>query len=266
VGRVVGFLYRVSFFEFPPAIIPTNMSSNPSSPKQIPSPTSATPSSLAALLAESYHEVESLRRELAATRKRADKAERLASSLQALQAAISPTSTTSESPQNGSATTSLPESATRILMDFEDRALRAEVARDEAEARKRVLMDTWTQLESYLAAVSEAAADARAGYGRIVFEGGGQLVLGQIPTLSGAGMPPPPRQRVSSGRTGVLGTPVFPPMTLPPHPHPTSGIAATGSRRPRSPSMDGYHQPPSKKSRGDSGYLGDTVSFYINYY
>jgi hypothetical protein len=234
-----------------------------------PPPKSPTPSSLATLLAESYQEVESLRRELSVVRKRAEKAERLASSLQALQAAISPTTPSSEPTPNGSANTNpptpFPESATRILMDFEDRAVRAEVARDEAEARKRLLMDTWAQLESYLAAVSEAAADARAGYGRIVFEGGGQLVLGQIPTLPGGAMPPPSaRHRVPAGRAGILGTPVFPSVTLPPHPHSTPGVAATGNRRPRSPSMDGYHQPPNKKSRGDdrSGYLGDAVRYF----
>jgi hypothetical protein len=250
-----------------PQLVPDSTITSPPI-KSIPSPSTANtpPSSLAALLAESYQEVESLRRELAVVRKRAEKAERLASSLQALQSATTPTSATSESTPNGTATanppTPFPESATRILMDFEDRAVRAEVARDESEARKRVLMDTWTQLESYLAAISEAAADARAGYGRIVLEGGGQLVLGQIPTLPGAAMPPPAiRHRVPSGRAGVLGTPVFPSMSLPPHSHPTPGATAAGSRRPRSPSMDGYHQPPSKKSRGDdrSGYLGDAV-------
>ena len=214
-------------------------------------PSNAPPSSLAALLAESYQEVESLRRELVQVKKRAEKAERLASSLQALQ-------TVSNSP-NGTQTP-FPESATRILMEFEDRAVRAEVARDEAEARKRVLMDTWTQLESYLTAISDAAADARAGYGRIVFEGGGQLVLGQIPTLPGVAagtMPPPPvKQRVpSSGASGILGTPVFAPASLS-HMQPSP---AAGSRRQRSPSMDGYHQPPPKKSRGDDRYLGDAV-------
>jgi len=196
-----------------------------------PPPPPPPPSALAALLAESYQEVESLRRELALVRKRADKAECLASSLQALHSATSPTAATSSPPPNGTAT--FPESATRILMDFEDRAVRAESARDEAEARKRVLIDTWAQLESYLLAVSDAAADARAGYARIVSDGGPQLVLPQIPTLSG---PHTIRNRVS---TGKAGTPVYPYMTHP------------GSRRPRSPSMDGYHQPPNKKSRGD---------------
>lgn len=187
------------------------------------------PSSLAALLTESYHDSENLRRELAQLRKRAEKAERLAASLQALHSESSP-------PNNSSTSTPFPESATRILMDFEDRAVRAEVARDEAEARKRVLMDTWSQLESYLAAISDATADARAGYSRIVSEGGGQLVLRPIPTLS----------RPTAPRAGILGTPVFPPA------------APNNNRRPRSPSIDTIDAyPPSKKSRADVYHYPD---------
>lgn len=180
----------------------------------IPSPATLAntpPSSLAALLADSYHELESLRRELAIVRKRAEKAERLSSSLQALSADSNP---------NQDSNPPFPDSATRILMDFEDRAVRAELARDEAEARKRILMDTWSQLDSYLAAISGAAADARAGYSRVVSEGGGHLVLAQIPTL--------PTRRVPSSYS---------------HPHPVS----TGTRRARTPSIDGYQQQPTTK-------------------
>lgn len=185
----------------------------------IPSPATLAntpPSSLAALLADSYHELESLRRELAIVRKRAEKAERLSSSLQALSADSNP---------NQDSNPPFPDSATRILMDFEDRAVRAELARDEAEARKRILMDTWSQLDSYLAAISGAAADARAGYSRVVSEGGGHLVLAQIPTL--------PTRRVPSSYS---------------HPHPVS----TGTRRARTPSIDGYQQqPPTKRPRAE---------------
>ena len=134
-------------------------------------------------------------------------------------------------------------------MEFEERATRAEQARDDAEARKRVLTDTWAQLDSYLVAVSDAAADARAGYSRIVSEGGGQLVVTQIPTMTTR------RLHRVSGRT-----PVLPVMTLPP---PNPHVPATGTRRQRTPSMDSYQQqPPSKKARGD-GYIGESVRSYL---
>jgi hypothetical protein len=247
-----------------------------------PAMPSTPPSSLAALLAESYQELESLRHEISSLRKRVEKAERLSSSLQALVSESNPNQNATNTSDPASTSTSttnppFPESATRILMDFEDRAVRAELARDEAEARKRVLMDTWSQLDSYLIAVSEAAADARSGYGRIVSEGGGQLVLAQIPTLPGSTSGK--HQSRVSGRTPVIST-----MTLPsnpysyPHSHPSprphtqlqpnqnqnQHAVVIGNRRPRTPSMDGYQQqPPTKRPRGEdrdrSGYVGESV-------
>ena len=237
---------------------------------QSPNADSMQPSSLAALLAESYQELESIRKELTATKKQAERAERLSSSLQALyssvpdQQQIDPSEQTLSS-SSPSPNAPFPESATRILMDFEDRAVRAEIARDEAEARKRVLMDTWSQLDSYLLALSEAAADARAGYGRIVSEGGGQLVLAQIPTLPGGATPKHHRR-----------TPIVPAITLPANPYTYPQPQHAGTRRPRTPSMDGYQQPPSKRSRGEdrdrdrdrdrSAYIGESVCRATRYF
>jgi hypothetical protein len=140
---------------------PSNVTkSDPRSPPTAnlyPAVSSTSASSLAALLTESYQEIDFLRREISIFRARAGKAECLTSSLRALSTAISSDGRSSADIHR----TPLPESAVVILMEFEDRAVRAEAERDRAEARYRTLVDTWTTLKSYLAAVSDAAADHR---------------------------------------------------------------------------------------------------------
>lgn len=87
---------------------------------------------LATLLADSYKDIDTLRRELVLVRKRADKAE-------------------------------------RMLLNFQTiRASRAERARDEAEARRRAVHDNWLALERYLSSVDVRTHDARSHFGRML--------------------------------------------------------------------------------------------------
>ncbi|KAG6911783.1 hypothetical protein DXG01_000029 [Tephrocybe rancida] len=184
------------------------------------SPPNTTPAGLAKLLADAYADVDTLRRELAATKKRAEAAERLNSALQVLR--------DHDKPQ---------DAAVDILKQWEQRAHIAEQSRDDADAKRAVIEASWSQLTQYLAQLEAAALDARAGFARVVENGGPIVALGQVPTLGGS------RHR---GRVYPQpGSQSFPSLPLPPHP-PT-----TGSRRPRTPSIDGYAHPPTKKARGD---------------
>ena len=207
---------------------------------------------LAHLLTASYRESDALRKDLAATRKRLDKAERLLASYSAASASGSPPS------NNGSATLSIPEAAQRAILECEARADRAEHARDEADARRRVLSDAWEELNRYLHVVELRAADARAGFARLVAEGGGQLVLAPVPLpgyLAQPPIPPSPAimlapQRSHRHSSSLQSSHGIPP--LPPPPHPTARV------RPRSGSFDESSypagQPPAKRSRSERDY------------
>ncbi|KAG6850326.1 hypothetical protein H0H93_014901 [Arthromyces matolae] len=175
------------------------------------SPTT-TPAGLAKLLADAYADADSLRRELVLAKKRADHADRLASSMSALR--------------------QLPDqdAAIDILKQWEQRALAAEQAREEAEIKRKAIESSWIQLNSFFSQLDIASQDARAGFSR-VFDNGGPLVAPGIPNLG-------PR-----GRTFPL-------------PHSTT---TTGSRRPRTPSIDAYAHPPSKKSRNDYDSVSSTA-------
>lgn len=257
----------------PPSLpSPMNPARSPPAPRPAsPSNASPTNSQLASLLSESCREIDSLRRELSATRKRAEKAERLLATF---------TQAASGAPINGTGSPQMvvPEAAARVIQDCEARVERAELARDEAEARKRVLMDTWAQLDKYLGVVELRAADARQGFARIVAEGGGQLVLATIPVAGQPGsfppshsmsqanfnMPPPLNHSRHAAPVGSAPSrhpsmrshgAAFPSsLALPPPPNPN----AQSRVRPRSDSIDGSGyvgnlsgQPPAKKSRSE---------------
>jgi hypothetical protein len=113
-----------------------------------------------------YTENEASKKELTNTRKCVEKAERL---LQAL------TDASSSSPSSGS-------SAKRVIIEYEDRVQRAEIARDEAESRRRAVLENWTQFDRWLQMGDLRNLEAREAFGRIVREGGGQLTLGSIGT------------------------------------------------------------------------------------
>lgn len=225
------------------------------------SPTSGGQSNtqLAEMLHASFREVETLRMELNATKRRAEKSETVLSAIQSASGPGGPTSSQQ----------ALPEAALRVIMECEHRVQVAEQARDEAEVRRRVLMEAWTELDRYLGVIEIRAADARAGYSRIVAEGGGQLVLTNIPLPGQSAGPlnqhntmPPPNhtsrthhQRSQSQRSSIH--PPSPWPSLPPHPTPNPG-GHHGRVRPRSGSLDesGYSvgipgQPPAKRPRGD---------------
>ncbi|KAF8555007.1 hypothetical protein OG21DRAFT_962239 [Imleria badia] len=229
-----------------------------------PPPNGATPQSnaqLAHLLSTSYRESDLLRKDLAATRKRLEKAERLLSSYSS---AASPPNN-----NNGNGPHSVSESAQRVITECEARADRAEHARDEADARRRVLSDAWEELNRYLAVVELRSADARAGFARLVAEGGGQLVLAPVPlpgyfqntvhTPSASSpaimlVPPPANHRSHRHSSSLNSAHGMTPLPPPPPPHPTSRV------RPRSGSIDesSYQlapgQPPAKRSRNDRDY------------
>ncbi|KAJ7624533.1 hypothetical protein FB45DRAFT_84194 [Roridomyces roridus] len=132
---------------------------------------SSTPAQLASLLATALADIESLRAELASTRAKADRAEHL---LGTFRLALPQAPSTDDEP--------LPAATLALIASLDERVANAEAARDDASARLAVLSSSWSQLNSYLAVVEARAADARAGYERIVKEGGGRLVLGSSST------------------------------------------------------------------------------------
>lgn len=103
-------------------------------------------------------------------------------------------------------------------------------------------------MNRYLQLVEARSADARAGFSRIVAEGGGQLVLSDPPIPGqphphnhhnqGLTIMPPPnntRHRGHSYSRSAVHQPSQPWPTLPPPPHGPSRV------RPRSGSMDGSY-------------------------
>ncbi|KAI9460068.1 hypothetical protein HD554DRAFT_1597943 [Boletus coccyginus] len=237
-----------------------SLSPQPPSANPMPSPPpTQSNAQLAHLLTTSYRESDNLRKELAATRKHLDKAERL---LATYASAASP-------PNTNNGAHSISEAAQRVIAECEARADRAEHARDEADARRRVLSDAWEELNRYLGVVELRAADARAGFARLVAEGGGQLVLAPvplpgyfpqtaIPTPAASSpaimlVPPPASHRAHRHSASLNSSHNMPP--LPPFPHQT-----TSRVRPRSGSFDesSYQlapgQPPAKRPRNERDY------------
>ncbi|KAF8815492.1 hypothetical protein BYT27DRAFT_7249155 [Phlegmacium glaucopus] len=220
-------------------------------------------SQLAALLAEAFRDVDSLRRELSVTRKRAERAERL---LQALN--LDPTGSPPSAHPNGDQ--QVQKQTVKLLIDeYEDRLAQAEVAREEAESRRRVAQESWEQVERYLALVESRAKDARIAFTRISEGSVAPLVLPPLPPHIGTEgatyplssssqiMAPPnvPRQhsRQHQSNRQSAAFPVLPPHPIP-NPNPNSSPNA-GTRRPRTPSMDGLYnpaQPPPKRLRSST--------------
>ena len=246
----------------------------PHQPNGISSASSSSPAQLAALLTKSLQEAEALKDELATVRRRAEKAERLLATFQSSQSPSSNASPPGSSQGQPAKSAQLPESARKAILEFENRAERAEQARDEAEARLRLLQESWLELDRFLAQMELRNADARAQFARIVADAGGPLVpVSSIPSQNTVYLPtalqqqqqqqqhiqlpplpavrshPPVRPRVP------MSTQPFPSVTLPPPP------SASSSRvRPRAGSMDAAYNgvltgpgapPPSKRPRND---------------
>ncbi|EDR01503.1 uncharacterized protein LACBIDRAFT_295563 [Laccaria bicolor S238N-H82] len=106
---------------------------------------------LSTLLTETYTENEALKKELTNTRKRVEKAERLLLAL---------TDASSSSPSSES-------SAKRVFIEYEDRVQRAEIARDEAESRRRAVVENWAQFDRWLQMGDLRNQEARESFGRI---------------------------------------------------------------------------------------------------
>ncbi|KII85313.1 hypothetical protein PLICRDRAFT_179039 [Plicaturopsis crispa FD-325 SS-3] len=136
---------------------------------------------LAAMLSTAYTDLETIKNELAGAHRRAEKAERLVAALTA---------------NNHSA-----EESARLAMEAETRVEMADRARDEANGRRRIIMESWAELERYLQVIDIRAADARTNFGRIVQEGGGHLVLSPIPLIPS---PHPPAPSNASFTTTTL--------------------------------------------------------------
>ncbi|KAF9523220.1 hypothetical protein CPB83DRAFT_898959 [Crepidotus variabilis] len=254
-----------------------------------PTPQSATSSSpshtqLAGLLADAYRENESLRKELASARRRAEKSERIVQILNS-DPTPSPATTSGASATNGGGGgASVPhdiqqlqqkhtDTVKRLIDECDEQVRSAQSARDEADTRRRMAQDGWDQLERFLSELELRAKDARSAFSRLSSgsTSPGGFVLPGIPSptallsastpspssaqYTGSAMGPPgavpTRQssRHASNRSGVF--PVLPPH---PNPNPTSTSHTTGTRRPRTPSVDAYAagQPPAKRSRGST--------------
>ncbi|OJA20385.1 hypothetical protein AZE42_06678 [Rhizopogon vesiculosus] len=227
------------------AVIPNHITSPP-----LPSPNgniiNQSNAQLASLLHHSYCDTERLTKELNNTKKRLDRAERLLSDFQAITV-------------NGAPLTA---EARRIVEDADARVAHADRQRDEAEARKRVILESYDELNKYLTAIESRAADARAGFQRTLRDAGGHLVLTPIPAqLQHEHSPfsanpsitvePPPRSYHRAHRyTSSLTSSILPPGPLPPPPS-TRGV------RPRSGSFDdpaylvAPSQPPAKRPRNE---------------
>ena len=246
---------------FPPPGTPPHMDPPEvlDSPRPLPSSPPTSNTQLAALLSDAFRDLDTLRRDLAISKKRADKAERLIQTL---------TSDPTGSPPNGNPQDQQQKHAQtvkRLIEDYEDRIAQAEIAREDAEARRRVAQDNWEQIERYLSLLESRAKDARIAFARASEGSVASLVLPPLPPHIGAGgasYPPSSSSQVmapptvpSRQHSRHQSSRAFP--ALPPHPIPNPDhlSPSAGTRRPRTPSMDGLYnsaQPPPKRSRANT--------------
>ncbi|KAF8148893.1 hypothetical protein B0H34DRAFT_735739, partial [Crassisporium funariophilum] len=172
---------------------------DPRSHIQPPSPPTSN-AQLASLLSEAFREAESLRRELRSTLKRADKAERTVQVLTANpDPAGSPSASTNTngSPQQQQQQQQELERAKhaqamkRLVDEYEERLGQLEMAREEAEGRRRVAQDGWDQLERYLTVLEIRSKDARTAFSRLADGASGSLVLPPVPRDPSSHQQPP---------------------------------------------------------------------------
>lgn len=252
---------------FPPPGTPPHMDPPEvlDSPHILPSSPPTSNTQLAALLSDAFRDIDALRRDLAVAKKRAEKAERLIQTLTA-----DPTAT--GSPPNGNPQDQQQkhaQSVKKVIDDYEDKLAQAEMARDDAEARRRVAQDSWEQIERYLSLIESRSKDSRIAFTRILEGSVASIVLPTLPPHIGAGggslstyppssspqvMAPPtvPSRQHSRHQQSSRAFPALPPHPIP-NPDHLSPSAST--RRPRTPSMDGLYnaaQPPLKRSRANT--------------
>ena len=237
------------------------------SPHLLPSSPPTSNTQLAALLSEAFRDVDSLRRDLTVAKKRAEKAERLIQTLTS-----DPTGSPSAHPNGNPQDQQQKHAQTvkRLIEDYEDRLAQAEMAREEAEARRRVMQESWEQVDRYLALAESRTKDARIAFTRISEGSVAPLVLPLLPPHIGSAggslstYPPssssqvmaPPNVPSRQHSRHQQSSRAFP--SLPPHPIPNLSPNLSpnaGTRRPRTPSMDGLYnsaQPPPKRSRANT--------------
>jgi hypothetical protein len=146
------------------------------SPRPLPSSPPTSNTQLAALLSEAFREIDALKRDLAIAKKRAERAERLVQTLN---------SDPSSSPPNQDQQHA--QTLKRLIEDYEDRLAQAEMAREDAEARRRVAQESWEQTERYISLVESRAKDARIAFARVSEGSLVPLVLPPLPPHIGAG-------------------------------------------------------------------------------
>ncbi|KAL4241446.1 hypothetical protein ABKN59_000014 [Abortiporus biennis] len=200
------------------------------------------PAQLASLLSDALLQVDVLKRELATTKRRADKAERLLAGYQKLSA------TANTSPPNSSTAPQFDEAAARlVILECEARVERAELERDELDARIHRMQEGWNDLNQYLGSLELRSAEVRSSFGHIMSSRGGHLIVvgNDQPMNSTLAQHQHTRSHSSSQASHQ-----FP--TLPP-PLPTQSRV-----RPRAGSLDGSAYaaipggpPPSKRLRSD---------------
>ncbi|KAF7316931.1 hypothetical protein HMN09_00427300 [Mycena chlorophos] len=154
-----------------------------------------TPASLAALLATALTDVDALREEVAVTRQRADRAERLLKTFGLVSASMTEQQQEADTKPttNGTDPTPLPPATVALLTSLEERTTAAERERDQLSMRLATLTSNWNQLEGYLNAVDTSVREARRGYSRVVGDEGDHTV--------NHALPPMPFQRNDSKRT-----------------------------------------------------------------
>lgn len=233
------------------------------SPHIVPSSPPTSNTQLAALLSDTFREIDSVRRDLAIAKKRAEKAERLIQTLTS-DSAGSPSTHPNGNPQDQQQKHA--QTLKRLFEEYEDKLAQAEMAREESEARRRVTQESWEQVERYFALVDSRSKDARIAFTRFLEGSVASLALPPLPPHIGTGggslsiyppssMAPPnvPSRQHSRHQQSSRAFPALPPHPIP---NPSPNLSPnTGTRRPRTPSMDGLYnatQPPPKRSRANT--------------
>lgn len=140
--------------------------------------TTESPAQLAILLTSTLVENESLKRQLDAYKRKADRAERLNIDLTRLNNAKA--QNTTGSPANS-------DDIQLLILECQERVERAEIKRDELEARIVRMQDAWIEYDRLQQSLDAKEHDARIKFSSLIASKGGELVvLGPGPPLQQA--------------------------------------------------------------------------------
>ncbi|KAF7426653.1 hypothetical protein PC9H_009022 [Pleurotus ostreatus] len=155
---------------------------------------------------------------------------------EACQGSYSPTASSSPNVTSSASLHSL-NAARALVLEYEESFSKAEQARDEAEAQRRMMLGHWQQLERYLQGLEFHASDARAGFARI-------LLAILIFVYDGASVYQGPTPKQFYRLDGIDKQSYYPLSLI------VTTSSSPGSRvRNRDSSMDEASQPPPKKPR-----------------